>query len=153
MTGQAQPRRRGSYGIDAPYAAAVIAGLVVVYLVMATMMAITAGKVWPFLVVLFMVAILGFYLHATLRGKFLVWAELLDNLNLRGEERILDLGCGRGAVLLLAAQHLTTGSGRRFVAKCRSVRQFPRGDPAQRHRRGRGGSCRFAHGRHDGPAL
>src|SRR5438874_4174954 len=109
MTGQAQPRRRGSYGIDAPYAAAVIAGLVVVYLVMATMMAITAGKVWPFLVLLFMVAILGFYLHATLRGKFLVWAELLDNLNLRGEERILDLGCGRGAVLLLAAQHLTTG--------------------------------------------
>src|SRR5207244_832983 len=109
MTGQAQPRRRGSYGIDAPYAAAVIAGLVVVYLVMATIMAITAGKVWPFLVVLFMVAILGFYLHATLRGKFLVWAELLDNLNLRGEERILDLGCGRGAVLLLAAQHLTTG--------------------------------------------
>jgi ubiquinone/menaquinone biosynthesis C-methylase UbiE len=30
-------------------------------------------------------------------------------LELRGDERILDLGCGRGAVLLLAAQHLTTG--------------------------------------------
>ena len=38
-----------------------------------------------------------------------VWAELLDTLNLRGDERILDLGCGRGAVLLMAAQHLTTG--------------------------------------------
>jgi ubiquinone/menaquinone biosynthesis C-methylase UbiE len=38
-----------------------------------------------------------------------VWAELLDQLNLRGDERILDLGCGRGAVLLMAAQHLTTG--------------------------------------------
>ena len=39
----------------------------------------------------------------------MVWAELLDRLRLRGDERILDLGCGRGAVLLMAAQHLTTG--------------------------------------------
>ena len=38
-----------------------------------------------------------------------MWAELLDRLRLRGDERILDLGCGRGAVLLMAAQHLTTG--------------------------------------------
>src|SRR4051794_13314820 len=49
------------------------------------------------------------YLYTTLRGKFVVWAELLDGLNLRGDERILDLGCGRGAVLLMAAQHLTSG--------------------------------------------
>jgi ubiquinone/menaquinone biosynthesis C-methylase UbiE len=48
-------------------------------------------------------------LHTSRRGKFVVWAELLDQLKLRGDERILDLGCGRGAVLLLAAQHLTTG--------------------------------------------
>lgn len=39
----------------------------------------------------------------------MVWAELLDKLGLRGDERILDVGCGRGAVLLMAAQHLTTG--------------------------------------------
>src|SRR5581483_8950455 len=61
------------------------------------------------LAALFILAILGFYLYTTLRGKFVVWAELLDQLNLRGDERILDLGCGRGAVLLMAAQHLTTG--------------------------------------------
>src|SRR5436190_18800162 len=53
--------------------------------------------------------IAALYLHFTLRGKFLVWAELLDQLNLRGDERILDMGCGRGAVLLMAAQRLTTG--------------------------------------------
>src|SRR5262249_13541653 len=57
----------------------------------------------------FMSAVLGSYLYTTLRGKFVVWAELLDQLNLRGNERILDLGCGRGAVLLMAAQYLTTG--------------------------------------------
>jgi ubiquinone/menaquinone biosynthesis C-methylase UbiE len=28
---------------------------------------------------------------------------------LHGNERILDIGCGRGAVLLMAAKHLTTG--------------------------------------------
>jgi ubiquinone/menaquinone biosynthesis C-methylase UbiE len=56
-----------------------------------------------------MLTIAAFVLHTTLRGKFVVWADLLDKLGLRGDERILDLGCGRGAVLLLAAQHLTTG--------------------------------------------
>jgi ubiquinone/menaquinone biosynthesis C-methylase UbiE len=56
-----------------------------------------------------MVTVMAFVLHTTLRGKFVVWAELLDKLGLRGDERILDLGCGRGAVLLMAAQQLTTG--------------------------------------------
>ena len=39
----------------------------------------------------------------------MVWSGLLDGLGLRGDERILDLGCGRGAVLLLAARRLTAG--------------------------------------------
>jgi ubiquinone/menaquinone biosynthesis C-methylase UbiE len=105
MTGQAKPRLRGSYGIDAPYAPAFMAAMTVVVLVMA----IISGHWQTFVPVTFMLAVLGFYLHTTLRGKFLVWAELLDKLGLRGDERILDLGCGRGAVLLMAAQRLTTG--------------------------------------------
>jgi SAM-dependent methyltransferase len=109
MTGHAQHRRRGSYGIDAPYAFAFIRIVVVLELVWAVVRAITSGRLSPFLPVLFPFAIAAFYLHTTLRGKFLVWAELLDKLNLRGDERILDLGCGRGAVLMLAAKHLTTG--------------------------------------------
>jgi arsenite methyltransferase len=109
MNRPAQPRRRGSYGIDAPYAFGAIAVLIVAYLVWAIITAITSGRVWPFLVVLFMVTIAALVFHTTLRGKFVVWAELLDKLGLRGDERILDLGCGRGAVLLMAAQHLTTG--------------------------------------------
>jgi arsenite methyltransferase len=105
MTERVTPRRRGSYGIDAPYAPAFIAVLAALELALAVFL----GKVLNLLAALFILAILGFYLHGTLRGKFRLWAELLDSLNLRGDERILDMGCGRGAVLLMAAQHLTTG--------------------------------------------
>jgi ubiquinone/menaquinone biosynthesis C-methylase UbiE len=72
-------------------------------------LAIVSDKMWSFLPVVLLLVIFGSALYTTLRGKFVVWADLLDKLNLRGDERILDLGCGRGAVLLLAAQHLTTG--------------------------------------------
>jgi arsenite methyltransferase len=109
MNRRAQPRRQGSYGIDAPYALGVLAVMIVACLVIAIVTAFTSGRVWAFLPVLFMLTIAAFVLHTTLRGKFVVWAELLDKLGLRGDERILDLGCGRGAVLLMAAQHLTTG--------------------------------------------
>jgi arsenite methyltransferase len=109
MTRQAQPRRRGTYGIDAPYVLGALAVMIVACLVMASITAIDSGSVRPFLPVLFMLTVAAFVLHTTLRGKFVAWAELLDKLGLRGDERILDLGCGRGAVLLMAAQHLTTG--------------------------------------------
>jgi SAM-dependent methyltransferase len=109
MSGSVQPRRRGSYGIDAPYAFGAIAIMIVACLVMSIIGAIRSGSKLQFLPVLFMLTVAAFVFHTTLRGKFLVWAELLDSLRLRGDERILDLGCGRGAVLLLAAQHLTTG--------------------------------------------
>jgi arsenite methyltransferase len=99
------PTRRGSYGIDAPYAPAFMAMMAALEVTLA----IVSKNARLLLAALFILAILGLYLHDTLRGKFVVWAELLDGLNLRGDERILDMGCGRGAVLLMAAQHLTTG--------------------------------------------
>ena len=105
MTERVPPRRRGSYGIDAPYGPAFMA----VVAAFEFTLAVLTGKVMPFLAGLFVLAFLGFYLHGTLRGKFVLWAGLLDSLNLRGDERILDMGCGRGAVLLMAAQRLITG--------------------------------------------
>jgi len=102
---QVTHRRRGWYGIDAPFAPAFLAGLAILYLIWA----IVSGKGMMWLAFCFIVACNAYYLHGTLRGKFVLWAGLLDNLKLRGDERILDMGCGRGAVLLMAAQHLTTG--------------------------------------------
>jgi arsenite methyltransferase len=51
----------------------------------------------------------GTYLYAMLRGRFVVWAREVDALDLTGTEQVLDLGCGRGAVLLTVARRLTTG--------------------------------------------
>src|SRR4029078_7755566 len=49
------------------------------------------------------------FIRTTRIGKFEVWAEILDDLGLRGDETLLDLGCGRGAVLLAAAKLLPNG--------------------------------------------
>ena len=49
------------------------------------------------------------FLYTTRRGKFVEWEHLLDNLHLPDDERILDIGCGRGAVLTAVARKLTTG--------------------------------------------
>ncbi|WP_033212423.1 class I SAM-dependent methyltransferase [Kitasatospora phosalacinea] len=51
----------------------------------------------------------GIHLHTTLRGKLRVWERELDALELRGDERLLDVGCGRGAVLIGAARRLPRG--------------------------------------------
>jgi ubiquinone/menaquinone biosynthesis C-methylase UbiE len=51
----------------------------------------------------------GVYLHTTLRGKLRVWSRELDRIGLKGDEQVLDLGCGRGAVLVETAGRLTTG--------------------------------------------
>lgn len=110
----AQPtdRRRGEYGLDAPY---VPAGLAVGAVLAFGIAAASFSNSRPWLAglgfaasVVFAISTLSF-IWTTRRGKFIVWDELLGGLALRGNERLLDVGCGRGAVLLLAAKRLTTG--------------------------------------------
>jgi arsenite methyltransferase len=58
------------------------------------------------------VAVLGVaagYFYSTGPGKRSLWKELLDELGLRGDELVLDIGCGRGAVLIAAARRLPRG--------------------------------------------
>jgi SAM-dependent methyltransferase len=57
----------------------------------------------------FLLANAGVYLHTTLRGKLRIWERELDGAGLRGDEQLLDLGCGRGAVLIAAARRLPDG--------------------------------------------
>jgi ubiquinone/menaquinone biosynthesis C-methylase UbiE len=98
-------RRKGSYGIDAPY----LLPVPLILIAWNIGHGIFSGTWWPFAAAALVVACMGCGLYTSGRGKFVVWAELLDQLHLRGDERILDIGCGRGAVLLMAAERLTTG--------------------------------------------
>jgi arsenite methyltransferase len=112
------PPRRGAYGFDAPYAPILMA------LGGACMLALSAWNHWsvdahssrraiaviaPGVAAIWMVLHAGVFVHTTRTGKFAVWAELLDRLDLKGDERLLDVGCGRGAVLLMAAKRLPRG--------------------------------------------
>jgi arsenite methyltransferase len=56
-----------------------------------------------------LIATAASYIYATRSGKFHVWNRVLDDLRLRGDETLLDMGCGRGAVLLSAAKRLPRG--------------------------------------------
>jgi arsenite methyltransferase len=105
--------RRSDYGFDAPYALVTFAALGAASAVAAT------GSLWGHQSG-HLTAMMGFYsafflgnalsfLYTTRRGKFQVWDEVLDELHLRGDERVLDMGCGRGAVLTAVASRLRTG--------------------------------------------
>jgi SAM-dependent methyltransferase len=104
--------RKGDYGFDAPYvpvfmalgslpllAGAAFRGLAGDLAGLLSMGASGAGL---------MLCALS-YVYTTRAGKFAAWDDLLAGLQLKGDERVLDLGCGRGAVLLLAAQRLPNG--------------------------------------------
>lgn len=69
-----------------------------------------AGRIPLAITATALLASAGVYLHTTLRGKLRIWERELDRLGLRGDERLLDLGCGRGAVLIAAARRLPSGT-------------------------------------------
>jgi arsenite methyltransferase len=111
---------RGRYGVDGDYrlipapvlfvgylllcvAAAALAGL---WLVAGRTLAGLGAAVAGVVLIFAGVGIVRF----SRRGKFEVWARLLTELGLRGDECVLDLGCGRGAVLLTAARLVPRGS-------------------------------------------
>ncbi len=105
--------RRGDYGFDAPYVPALflLIGLVMLAIGLLSLL-LWQTLIWGSIGLVYAAYMLftGLnYIYTTRRGKFQVWAELLSNLHLRGNEQVLDLGCGRGAVLLMAAALLSEG--------------------------------------------
>ncbi len=101
---------RGKYGLDAPWALTglmlgtvllvALAAVSFVTGILVTGVVFTSGAVYT-------LASAASHLYTTRRGRFAVWGEELDRLE--GGEDVLDLGCGRGAVLLLAARRLSSG--------------------------------------------
>jgi arsenite methyltransferase len=106
-------RRHGEHGFDAPlvpFSLGVVGILLLVigglgFWVFNTALLGVLGLLCGLIFVLSAVS----YLYTTRRGKFRVWAELLLQIGLQGDERIIDMGCGRGAVLLMAASLVARG--------------------------------------------
>jgi arsenite methyltransferase len=105
--------RRGHYGFDAPY-------VPIIFLVIGVaLLGLTAASVGIFkqpvlaavslIYAVYMLLSAASYIYTTRLGKFHIWAELLSQAGLRGDEQVVDMGCGRGAVLLMAAQLLPNG--------------------------------------------
>lgn len=119
MSASIDLRPRGAYGIDGDFQTVSAAGQVaIVGAVCAALGAFTAVSAvagWVVvavitgLVAVWLLMTVAFYAYTTRVGKFTVWARILTGLGLRGDEDLLDLGCGRGAVLLAAAKLLPDG--------------------------------------------
>jgi arsenite methyltransferase len=105
--------QRGSYGIDGGYAGLAVFGVIEAGLAGTVAWAVRRRR--PAVAALAaagVVAVAGSaasYLYSTGPGKRAIWAQLLDELGLQGDEHVLDVGCGRGAVLMLAARRLPGG--------------------------------------------
>ncbi len=104
--------RRGDYGYDAPYFP-VIFGFLSLAAGLGATICWRQGEIRPAMQMtfyfVFFTANTSSFLYTTRRGKFIEWDRILDHLHLRGDEAVLDMGCGRGAVLTAVACRLTTG--------------------------------------------
>ena len=102
----------GTFGVDAPTVPAALGVAALLLMIVGCVLMIIKGFV-PGLVTLIFASFFGLcalsYLYTTLHGKFVWWADLLDEARLKGDEYAVDLGCGRGAVLISLAKRLTTG--------------------------------------------
>jgi SAM-dependent methyltransferase len=105
-------RPQSNYGIDSPY---IISGEL-----MAAAVFISAGFIFPHLLGLparwiglaaglFALSSAAGMIHYSKVGKLRIRNELLDSIRWTGNETVLDIGCGRGLLLVGAAQRLTTG--------------------------------------------
>jgi len=107
------------YGIDAPYVIRnlLIAGAaaLLIFVVMAT--GLWSGRIGPvrfgrlgflYMAIGLIVSAFGMWWGSRF-GKIRERDRLLSRIDWRGDERVLDVGCGRGLLLIGAARRLTTG--------------------------------------------
>lgn len=102
-------RIKGSYGIDAPYVPIISAVAAAGCIVLAILAKGTSSTIWWLAWALVIGAQAVVYMYTTLRGKFAIWTALVDQQRFDGSEAVLDVGCGRGMVLITTALALKDG--------------------------------------------
>ena len=102
------PPRKASYGIDRPD--------IVLFLIVAGLLSSILGEfrilLDPYQGLSSGLTFLLFAAWFIVGSKFVKVREakrILDSISWRGDEIVLDVGCGRGLWLILAAKHLTSG--------------------------------------------
>jgi SAM-dependent methyltransferase len=119
MQAQQSPLTRPNYGIDAPGlvrnmalagTAAGVAGVVLYFLLWPSSpglaIALLNFGLWP---CFWLLATCAIMLWGSKFGKFRERDRLLNAISWRGDEQVLDVGCGHGLMLIGAAKRLTTG--------------------------------------------
>jgi arsenite methyltransferase len=110
---------KGDYGLDAPPVirnltvagvASLLAGVVLYFLLTAPQPLIaTILLAWGVLAGTSLLVTAVLMIWSSKVGKLRLRERLIDSLALRGNETVVDVGCGRGLLLNAAARRLTTG--------------------------------------------
>jgi SAM-dependent methyltransferase len=103
---------RLDYGLDAPdhvrqlaimatvaFAVAILLGTMEIWIISVVLSVAGAGCVFC----------LGVMIIASKYGKFRIRDTIMSRIEWRGDQRVLDVGCGHGLLLVAAAKRLTTG--------------------------------------------
>lgn len=108
-----------NYGQDVPYIAvgAVVFGIMTVGLGVGLIIVYGAtlsvlgwiGLLALTLIGIFALTMAGFIFWSSQLGKLKMRDKVIGNINWHGDEMVLDVGCGRGLLLIAAAKQLNTG--------------------------------------------
>ena len=102
--------KKGNYGLDAPYVvgAYILTGLLFLVLGINFFNKFYYASWGVNIGIIFI--ILGFYMvYGSKVGKYKLREGIIKKLNIKGDEKVLDVGCGRGLMLNGVAAHLSTG--------------------------------------------
>ena len=102
-------RKRGNYGLDSPIIVASLLTLGIVFLLLGLAVHSWWRWVWHVFAGYLLSGAAGMVFYSK-AGKLALGERLFDKIPWRGDEKVLDVGCGRGLLTVGAARRLSSGS-------------------------------------------